>query len=79
MADHEPPNSGTKYCPKCNQDKSVLAFSVERKNRDGLRNECRECSRADKAASRSYRQLRAVEAEKRTRKLQTAYSLTRWT
>jgi hypothetical protein len=79
MADHEPPTSGTKHCPKCDKTKSVLAFATARSNKDGLKKTCRECYNGEHTSSQSYRQLQVQRAEERTRKLKVANSLARWT
>jgi hypothetical protein len=39
----EPRNSGTKQCKKCLRELPVLAFPVQRHNKDGLCGFCREC------------------------------------
>lgn len=43
MPDHDPRLVGTKVCTRCGEDKPALAFPVDKKMRDGLKSECREC------------------------------------
>lgn len=35
--------SGTKLCPTCGDEKHVLAFALNRSQKDGLSSQCREC------------------------------------
>lgn len=35
--------TGTKRCSVCGKEKSVIAFACDRKMKDGLRSNCREC------------------------------------
>ncbi len=44
MSTHEPTMTGTKVCTKCERDLPVIQFAVNKKSKDGLHNECRECS-----------------------------------
>ena len=40
---HEPRLTGEKVCFSCKRPKPVLAFAVDKRNRDGLQGECRSC------------------------------------
>jgi hypothetical protein len=38
--------AGHKFCSKCKVEKPIAAFGVQRKNKDGLREQCRSCRKA---------------------------------
>lgn len=50
-ASHEPPTTGTKFCPTCTppQFRHVLAFATRRASADGLCPICRDCKRRTRA------------------------------
>lgn len=43
MSTHEPRLTGTKACTKCERELPVICFAVVPGNKDGLKNQCREC------------------------------------
>lgn len=47
-----------KYCPKCEKHKPMSQFGTYKRNKDGLRNTCKECTRNDVYASRGRRQIK---------------------
>lgn len=64
----EPRCSGTKTCPKCHQEKPVLAFASDRRRRDGLNSWCRECVGSSAREAPVARLRRELAAERLTDK-----------
>jgi hypothetical protein len=45
MSSHEPTMTGTKICTKCERKLPVICFPVRKSSKDGLHENCRECTR----------------------------------
>lgn len=54
----EPIIEDNKYCPKCEKHKPMSLFGTYKRNKDGLRNTCKECTRNDVYKSRVRRQIK---------------------
>jgi hypothetical protein len=52
--------AGLKRCSKCTEFKPVSAFGRDRKTRDGLRTDCRECRQNETQAAAYGRALRRL-------------------
>ena len=63
---HEPRMTGTKHCPKCNTDKPVLAFCVNKRSADGLNGWCRSCAAEAHKLSPSRRAIDSEIARKKS-------------
>lgn len=45
----------TKVCTKCNTEKNIIEFHRARRNKDGLRNYCKECTNKEQILHRKKR------------------------
>jgi protein-arginine kinase activator protein McsA len=73
-AKHEPRMTGTKFCPRCETDKPVLHFSVDRKNVDGLYYVCRNCANQADEQTPSRQARKTEMLDKRLAKLRADYN-----
>lgn len=69
MSNYEPVTTGTRECISCHRNLHVLCFSADKRTKDGINHQCRECT-SEKGRSEPKRvKLRAQTAEKKLKEL----------